>query len=161
MKIMASLNSVRTAVCVACIVATLGCSSGDPLTSGSTDRQTRVIMNLLSQYYGEYLQSHSGKPPKDANAFREYVESRSEEFQRYNIQELDQLLISPRDQQPFVIVTGKRVVPSHSPGMPWAAYEQTGLDGVVMAVQVRGGVHDLSAEELGEIIGQGTPVKRN
>lgn len=111
-------------------------------------------MYVLSVIYGEYLDSHLGKPPKDIGAFREYLESRADELEWYNIENLDQLLISPRDGQPLVIVCGKRLAPADSPGTPWAAYEQTGIDGKRMAVQVRGGVYELSADEIDQIVGQ-------
>lgn len=147
------LAAIPLAVVMAVSLLTFaGCSAGDPLASGSTDRQTRVIMNLLSVYYGDYLQAQSA-PPKDAATFRAYIESRSSDLQRYNLQGPDQLLTSPRDGQPFVIVTGKRLAPKDSPGTPWAAYEQTGALGTQMAVQVRGGVHDLSPEEIAQNFG--------
>ena len=52
-----------------------------------------------------------------------------------------------RDGQ-FVVVYGKRLAPSESPGTPWAAYEQTGVDGKRFAVQVRGANEELSPEQF-------------
>ncbi|MEM8945140.1 MAG: hypothetical protein AAGD11_08150 [Planctomycetota bacterium] len=135
-----------------CMIAIVGCASDDSIHSGSVDRQTRILMSLLSVFYGEYLDSHRGIPPQDNAVFRAYMQSRSEELQRYNLQSLDQLLTSPRDGKPFEIVCGKRRAPSDSPDTPWAAYEQQGVDGVVMAVLVRGGVRDLSDAEIQQIV---------
>ena len=142
------------AILTACLMAITGCSQGDPFNSGSNDRKTRIVMNLLSVFYGEYLDSHQGRPPKDNDAFREYLETRTEDLNRYNLQSIDQLMTSPRDGQPLLIVCGKRLAPVDSPGTPWAAYEQQGIDGVKMAVQVRGGVQDLSADEIDRIFAQ-------
>lgn len=151
---MTGLNHSFALLLAACLIGTTGCASGDTAAIGPNDRQTRIVMNVLSIFYGEYLDSHAGRPPQDSAAFREYIESRPDELQRYNVQNLDELLNSPRDGQPFVIVCGKRVAPKDSPATPWAAYEQSGLDGIIMAVQVRGGVHDLSASEISQIAGQ-------
>lgn len=159
MKVMDQYPATRypagqAALVAACLLALVGCSQGDPLTSGSLDRQTRIVLNLCSNFYDEFLRSHGGAPPKDQEAFRAYMESRREDLARYNVKELDQLLVSPRDGKPFLFVVGKRVAPPNSPGTPWAAYEQVGVEGKIMAVQVRGGVHELTADELAKIVGQ-------
>ena len=96
--------------------------------------------------------------PKTPTLFREYLQSRSEDLKRYNVETLDQLLVSPRDGQPLIIVTSQRRVPFGAPGMPWAAYEQTGVDGKRIAVQVRGGAHELTAEEIAKL--EAPPPKR-
>jgi len=109
-------------------------------------------MNVLSIFYGEYLESHRGKPPQSSADFRQYLESRPEDLKRYKVKNPNQLMTSPRDGQPLVIVCGKRrLAPADSPGTPWAAYEQTGVEGKRMAVRVRGGVHDLSDDEVAQI----------
>jgi len=148
---MAYSDLLNTAILTAVVLATTGCSSDTDFNAGSTERQTKVTMNVLSIIYGEYLDFHNANPPKDIGAFRKYLESRAEDLKRYNVEKIDQLLISPRDGQPFVIICGKRSAPSDSPDMPWAAYEQNGIEGKRLAVQVRGGVHELIAEEIEKI----------
>jgi hypothetical protein len=105
-------------------------------------------MNVLSVFYGEYLDSHQGTPPKDSDAFRKYLESRTEDLKLYRVDSPDQIMTSPRDGQPFTIVCGQRLAPADSPDTPWAAYEQTGVNGKRMAVSVRGGAHEQSADEI-------------
>ncbi|RIK85351.1 MAG: hypothetical protein DCC67_04155 [Planctomycetota bacterium] len=61
---------------------------------------------------------------------------------------IDGLLTSPRDGQPLVIVYGKRIAPKDSPNTPWAAYEQTGVDGKRMVAKVRGTVDELTTAEI-------------
>ena len=136
------------AVLAVSLLACGGCGEkGAPGSQGS-DQQTRVVMNVLSVFYGEYLSSHQETPPEDSDAFWKYLESRSEDLKMYKVESLEQLMTSPRDGQPFAIVCGERLAPSDSPGTPWAAYEQTGVNGKRMAVSVRGGAHELSADEF-------------
>jgi hypothetical protein len=142
---------VQSAILMAVFIAFWGCSPGNELLSGSSDRQTRIVMNVLSIFYGEYLESHQGQAPKSNDDFRNYLESDPEKLNRYKIEQLDQLLISPRDGLPLVIVCGKRIAPRDAQGTPWAAYEKTGVDGIKMAVQVRGGVHEISSDEIDRI----------
>ena len=146
--------AVHVAAFMACTLSVAGCTPGDPLTSGTSDRQTRVLMNVLSVFYGDYLDAHRGNPPKDVDAFRAYLESRAEDLKRYKLKNVDQLMTSPRDGQPLAIVCAKRVAPPGSPGTPWAAYEQSGVEGTRMAVQVRAGVQELSPDEIEQIFAQ-------
>jgi len=132
------------------LLACGGCGVKEaPVLQGS-DRQTRVVMNVLSVFYGEYLDSHQGTPPKHSDDFRKYLESRVDDLKTYKVDSPDQLMTSPRDAKPFTIVCGQRLAPSDSPGTPWAAYEQTGVNGKRMAVTVRGGAHELSADEIAQ-----------
>ena len=112
-------------------------------------------MNALANLYGMYLDSHQGRPPKDEKEFRAYLDSMPQALAAYNVTQVDQMLTSPRDGQPFVIIFGKKkIAPADSPGTPWAAYEQTGIDGKRFAVQVRGGVKILSDTEIEQIASQ-------
>jgi len=142
-------HCVIIAILVAGFLTNTGC--GGKRVSLGDDKETRVVMNVLSIFYGEYLESHRGKPPQNSGDFRNYLESRSEDLTFYHVANPDQLLTSPRDGQPFVIVCGKRHAPKDSPGTPWAAYEQSGIEGKRMAVRVRGGAYELSADEIAQI----------
>ena len=144
-KVLATLLMASLLVCASC-------STGDSIKPD--ERQARVVMNVLSIFYGEYLESHRGKPPESSDEFREYLESRPEELKRNNVTSVDQLLTSPRDGLPLVMVCGKRVAPPGSPGTPWAAYEQSGVNDKRLAVQVRGGVHEFSTNEIDRLFEQ-------
>ncbi len=130
-----------------------GCSRGNPVAKG-VDRETRVRMNILATLYSDFLDNHRGKPPKDTEAFRGFLESRAADLEFYkktqNIDGVEALLTSARDGQPFTIVCGKPVEISDSPGNFWAASEQTGVDGIRMAVRLAGGVDLLDAEQFAQ-----------
>lgn len=130
------------------LTSIFGCGGSVSPTGGDADFQTRRQMSTIASFYGDYI-SAFGAPPKDEPAFRTFLQERSAGIERMNVGGVDGLLKSPRDEQPFVIVYGKRVAPKDSPNTPWAAYEQTGVDGKRMAVQVRGQVVELTADEIG------------
>jgi hypothetical protein len=139
-----------TSLLVAALLVSGGCSSAKP-GPNNDERMTRAILGVLSEFYGDYLQSHRGKPPKDNADFHKYLQSRAEDLKLYNVESPDQLINSRRDGRPLVIVSGRVVAPPDLPESPWAAYEQKGIDGIKFAVRVRGGIHELSEDEVSEI----------
>jgi hypothetical protein len=132
-----------------------GCGGGNPGNLSDRDRETSVILRIVALQYGDYLTSHGGAPPKDQTAFRKYLDARLDDLAAYNVKSSDEILTSPRDGQPLVIVCGKRIASPDAPESPWAAYEQTGVDGKRMAVSIRGGSYELTPEEFARQV----PVK--
>lgn len=129
------------------LLSTAGCGRGNPVAVG-TNRETRVRLNVLATFYVEYLNSHRGRPPADLEAFHQFLQPRSENLKRFEIDSMEELLTSARDGQPFTIVCGKPIAVSHSPDTFWAAYEQDGIDGSRLAVRTYGGEGLLNAEEF-------------
>jgi hypothetical protein len=128
-------------------LALAGC--GRNAAPSGDDALARRQMSVIAMLYGEYLQAHNNFPPKDEAAFRGFLnENGGSLLKLYNVPDLDKLLTSPRDGQKFVVVYGKRIAPKDSPGTPWAAHEQTGVDGKRLAVQVRGATEELSPEQF-------------
>ncbi len=129
-----------------------GCGNSKVQPDGN-ERTARVILRILADEYGEYLATHGGQPPKDAAAMRNFIESRMATLTAdFNVQSASDLLKSPRDGEPLVIVCGKRIAPPESPETPWAAYERTGVDGKRLASGVRYGPVELSPEEFSQQI---------
>ena len=128
-----------------------GCGGGSNDLAGS-DAQAVAVLRITGPEYGSYLAANNGQPPKDAAAFRKFLEARLDQFAAYNVKSVDDLLKSPRDGQPLVIITGKKVSAPDQADFPWAAYEQTGANGKRMAVNVRGGVVDLTPEEFAQYV---------
>jgi hypothetical protein len=104
-------------------------------------------MKLLGLEYGKFLVEHNA-PPKDEAALRAYLESRVSDLSANGVKSVDDLLRNGRDGQPFQVIYGETIVAPDRPDYPWAAYEQTGVDGVRLAVHVRGGIQEIGAEEF-------------
>jgi hypothetical protein len=125
-----------------------GCNNSVGASVSETDRQTAIALKLAGIAYGEYLAANRGAPPKDAAALRKHIESRLPDLQANRVTSADDLLISPRDGQPFVVITGQRLAPPDDVEAPWVLYEATGAGGKRMVGSARGVVVELSPEEF-------------
>ena len=132
----------------ACLVIA-GCGSGAAAPSDA-DQQTAIALKLAGIAYGDFLAAHRGAPPKDAAEFRTFLEARLADLQANGVKSADDLLISPRDGQPFVVVTGKRLAPPDQLDAPWALYEAAGVDGKRMIASARGIVVELTPHEFAQ-----------
>jgi hypothetical protein len=105
-------------------------------------------MAILGREYGNFLNEHNNAPPKDEAAMRAYLQSRLGDLSAYGVKSEDDLLRAGRDGHPIQVIYGAKVAAPDRPEYPWAAYEQTGVDAKRLATDVRGGVHELDAEEF-------------
>jgi hypothetical protein len=146
----------------------VGCgASSDRRTDGERRLQT------LAQMYTRCAATHKGIPPADEKAFKEFINGiAAEEKAAMKITNVDELFVSPRDQQPFKVRYGQRSgggVPgvgggapggsppdttvgpgSGAPGVglsPIIAYEQTGANGKRYVAFATGEVREVSADE--------------
>jgi hypothetical protein len=132
----------------ACIAVLVGCSGGEGVVATDATSDAQMRLRVLANEYGEFVNARQGRVPKDEAEFRKHLEQRFDAFRAdFDVQTMDELLTSPRDNQPLVIVAGKRIEPAEAPGAPWALRERTGVDGLVLAVGVRYGPVELTIEE--------------
>jgi hypothetical protein len=136
-----------TAWAVAGIVLLIGCNQ-DASDSQASDANARQRIGAVGAAYGAYFQQNNGRPPKDVETFRKYLDSRQDLLTSYNVSSADEFLKSGRDGQPLVVVTGKSITGPDAMETPWAAYEQIGVDGKRIAVTARGGFFEYSPEEF-------------
>ena len=129
------------------VLSLVGCGRGAEVSG--TDYQANRQLSLVAEMYGNFMQEHNGAPPKDEAEFKSFLAKyAARRLEPYNVDSVDELLISPRDEQPFVVVYGKKLVSKDSPNTPWAAYEQTGVDGKRLAAQVRGVLEEYTPDEF-------------
>jgi len=141
-------RNISLALTAAACLVVVGCGgSGAPDLSGA-NRQTAIALKLAGTMYGDYITTNRGAAPKDSGAMRKYIESRLSDLSVNGVKKADDILISPRDGQPFVFVTGQTLAPPDQPDTPWAVYESTGVDGKRMIANTRGVVVELSPEEF-------------
>jgi hypothetical protein len=103
------------------LVGIVGCGSDDGAAVPNVDSDAQTRLRVLANEYGEFMTANQGRVPKDEAEFRKFLEPRSKTVgASFKIETVDELLSSPRDQQPLVIVTGTKREPSEAPGAPWA-----------------------------------------
>lgn len=138
----------------ACVLALLigliatGCSRSGAAPAGN-DGQLRAAMKLLGLEYGAYLASY-GKPPADAAALKTFLQSRMAHLQDFGVKNIDQLLPAGRGGQPLKVIYREVIRPAEQPTCAWVACEEIGADGVRLACDSRGGVHELSEQQFSQ-----------
>ena len=120
------------------VSAVLLCSGCGAPKEDADEAKQRTGLGALAKAYGQYSSSHRGMPPKSEKALKEFIESQGPAFlNSLGVDTIDDMFISPRDGEPYVVIYGKR--------RPIVAYEAVGVDGT------RWVAHDLGgAEELDE-----------
>jgi hypothetical protein len=120
------------------LLCSAGCGSGnvakDP-PAGSVDAHLEAICNAYNKACKELRRS-----PKNLEEFKPFLKGYGDP---------EQLLISPRDGQPFVIVYGSTPFIEPTPTNPQIiAYEKVGKDGVRMSIEPRGAIEKYTFEQL-------------
>ena len=84
--------------------------------------QQRSNMRSLAVAYGNFTKSNRGRVPKSEKTFRAWIEKQGPDFlTNLGVENVDDIFISTRDNEPYVVVYGKqkRIV----------AYEKVGVAG--------------------------------
>jgi hypothetical protein len=130
---------------VACLGVALVC--GWLVGCGGSQKQSleqeSSHLKPLSLMYGQFMARNRGRRPANEEQFKQFVQSQGKEFlSRFNLESVDALFVSTRDNKPFVIIYGQPKGPPGPGGAPVIAYEQEGKDGM------RHVASDLGAVEL-------------
>lgn len=116
------------------------------------DTQDTAIASV-ARLYGEYLATHENKPPKNEQAFRDYVKSLpNEQRTAMGLADLEKGMTSPRDGKPFVILCGRSYGNVEYLESTIVVHEQAGIDGTIMAADSFGAVYKLSNEEARQVL---------
>jgi hypothetical protein len=143
-------RNISLALAAGACLSVAGCGAGGVSDQSAANQQTAIALQLAGTMYGEFLARNRGVAPQDAAVVRKYVESRLSDLQANGVKSADDILISPRDGQPFVWATGRILAPPDPLDSPWAVYEAKGVDGRRMIASARGVVVELSQEEFAQ-----------
>jgi hypothetical protein len=137
----------RWAVLAVAICALAGCNRGPTKESLATgEKQILKIATL----YQDFRSAHQGRNPKDAQELKDWAKTlKKEELTKRGVDNLDEVFISSRDNQPYVLVKPEAAKPGQGgrPPMLWA-YEQTGVDGKRMGVGAMGNAFEMDEEQF-------------
>jgi len=127
-----------------------GCGSGTQMASAPEGRERIERLKGLIQMY---QQQNNGQMPKDEATFKAWLTKIPANMQQtlresLKVQRLDELMISPRDNKPYVInykapglmmMGGKPGKPTgDKPMLTWVAYEADGVGGKRWVVDLYG-----------------------
>lgn len=140
-----------------CLAATLillhtaGCS--DSRTQASRAAQTSHLRTLISLYNA--ASAKIGRPPADEASFKQFiVDDSMQVLEKMQIASADDLFISERDGQPFV-VRYRHTLKFKTPNI--VAYEQTGVDGRRQIGFRLGVIEEVDAQRFAELVPEAAP----
>ncbi len=134
----------------AVLLTLTGCGSGTQMASAPEGRQRIEQLKGMLQMY---QQQNAGQMPKDAASFKAWLAKIPASIQQtmqenLKVQKLDEVLISPRDNKPYVInykapslmmIAGKPDKPTDDKTtLTWVAYEADGVGGKRWVVDLYG-----------------------
>jgi hypothetical protein len=132
-----------------------GCGRGG-VTGGGSEAKAHILR--LAILYGRYAGSHRGQSPPNEKAFKDWIRKADpaelpQDFDRSNV---DSLFISPRDNEPYVIVYGvPATMPVPGKGGTASIYEKTGVAGKHLVAIGAGQVDEVDDAKLQQMLPSG------
>ncbi len=133
--------------CVVTLTTSVGCGGSKPVGPTTVDEAQVKVLGIL---YGKFLGTTRGRAPKDQQQFVDYLNSNRPSWEKI-VDSPEQLLTSPRDGQPFVVLYGEAYKGQPNSATPWMAYERDGFDGKKQLINIRGAVSEMDAAEISSL----------
>jgi hypothetical protein len=125
------------------LVAT-GCGS----KAGQSSAADYTKVRAMGDFYSSYLSDHRGQPPKDEQAFRDYLNTKQDQLKNVGLT-VDDMFKSPRGDGPLVWVYGKKP-PVGSSGITYVAYERVPVGDKRLVIGTRGMYEQLDEAQFRE-----------
>ena len=136
--------NIRLGVCLLALLVNVLCGCGAPAEPEAVQKQS-ASMRGLAVSYGQYISQHRGRPPKSEKVLRKFIEEQSDTFlDSFSAESIDDLFTSPRDNEPYVVVYGKKA--------SVVAYEKVGVDGKRFVAYDIGGVEEVDEAKFAELV---------
>lgn len=109
---------------LACFLFAVGCGGASVDVGGRAE----TVLTEVVRAYAAHVRSNRYQPPANEEEFKAALQKSGDGIlKRAGVGTVDQLFISPRDSQPFVILYGKDAKRLLERGV--VAYERTGVSG--------------------------------
>jgi hypothetical protein len=141
----------RFAVLFSCVVVAAGCQHKP---AGELAPVESNVKNIAI-FYGRFMSQNRGRTPPDKEALKKFIASHPvAELAALKITDVEQLFVSPRDQQPYVVRYGAKLPPPGPSGSPVIAYEKDGDGGRRYVAFANAGVEELDDARFKELVPQ-------
>jgi len=115
-----------------------------------------LVLGEVAKAYAGHLRADGYKPPADEAEFKTILAKAGDGvLKRAGVRSVDDMLVSPRDSQPFVIAYGKAARRLLDEGV--VAYEQTGVSGRRLVGFALGYVQELDQQAFDQLLSDGSP----
>jgi hypothetical protein len=138
-----SLTAVMRFIAVI-VAATMGCSASENSSAKEETSHLRLLTNVIARSSREL-----GRDPASEQELKAAIDKMGLSLQSMKVASIDELFVSERDGQPFVIVYG-----SSPQGV--AAYEQTGINGKRQVGFKLGNIEEVDEARFAELVPGGT-----
>jgi hypothetical protein len=125
-----------------------GCGSGEG--GAVVEKRDVSQMRVVGILYGRCMQANGGAAPANEEKFAAFMQQEPENWNKL-APTPKELLTSPRDGQPLVVVYGRRLKDDPEIGFPLIAHEKTGVDGQQMVISTNGTVQLKSPDEVAQL----------
>src|SRR5262245_43674347 len=124
-----------------------GCSGTNPQDTGLSSEAVHIAK--IASLYMEFRSATRGKLPATAEELKAWAKTLPKErLASLNIEDVDKAFISPRDNEPYVLVRPEVVRRAPGGMAPVLAYEKTGVNGKRKAVSGMGSSFDMDDEKF-------------
>jgi hypothetical protein len=122
----------------------VGCGQSGGSASLRTAAGNYHTIRALETYYLDYQEKHKGQPPKDEQAFREFLATKEASLAKDGLT-VDKMFVSPRNGEPLAWVYGK-ALPVGPQGKSYIAWEAKPSDDGKRFVLAAGGMYEIMDE---------------
>jgi hypothetical protein len=138
----------RVSICLIGML-TIGCGSRDGMSNASPD-DSRI--KELTTTYAMYMNLKGARPPANEADFKAFIsESGDALLKSAEVGTVDELFVSPRDNEPYVIAYGSEAAKMLSRGGV-VIYERSGKDGRRLVGNRGGFVNELDDAEFRRLV---------
>jgi hypothetical protein len=120
---------------------------------GSKARESAVAdysrVRAMGDFYSGFFAENRGQPPKDEQAFRDYLNTKQEQLKKAGLT-VDDMFKSPRAEGPLVWVYGKRA-PVGSSGISYVGYEKIPIANKRLVIGTRGVYEQLDEAQFRKV----------
>ena len=135
---------LATAVVASALIGVAGCNDAPAVDRDRAEAQLKVLGIL----YGKYVAANGGRAPASEKQLLAFLESKRPSWEKL-VKSPAELLASPYDQQPLIVMYGDDFG-AGAGGSMWVAHEKEGVDGRRTVVSARGAVEQIEQQQLGE-----------
>jgi hypothetical protein len=123
-----------------------GCNSQVAGDSAAAD-VSRI--KALTTFYTSYMNRNGGPPPSEAE-FKRYIAEKGEPLLKSSGITADEIFISPRDNEPLVVLYGSAAAKLLNQGV--VTYERTGVGGRRLVGYRAGSVNEIAEAEFRKLV---------
>jgi hypothetical protein len=127
-------------------LSSTGCNSQVSSDNGAADTSRIKALTML---YTSYMNRHGGAPASESE-FKRYITETGKPFLESQGIAVDELFVSPRDNQPHVVLYGTEAAKLLNQGV--VTYERTGVDGTRLVGYRAGSVNEVDEIEFRKLI---------